>query len=283
MRVVVLVSFLCLLSYAQAPNLFLLKTYKDDLNVTGWIMSEKLDGVRAFWDGQKLISRSGKIFTPPTSFIRGFPPFALDGELWSKRDDFEHIVSIVNTQDSSQGWDELTYNVFELPEQEGGFFERLAVLEDYLSDHKADKLRVLKQTRIHDRGELKRYFDRLIGLGAEGVVVRDPHQKYYTGRRRSSVKYKSFFDDECRLLSITEGKGKFSGQMGVMECDYWGKLIKIGSGFTNEQRMHPPKIGSVISFKYYGLTKLGNPKYPVFLRVRSDAKISLTLGDEEGD
>jgi len=242
-------------------------------------MSEKLDGVRAFWDGQKLISRSGKVFTPPASFTRGFPPFVLDGEIWSKRDDFQHIVSIVNTQDSIQGWDELTYNVFELPEQEGDFFERLGVLKHYLYNHKADKLRVLKQIRIHDRQELKRYFDRLIGLGAEGIVVRDPHQKYYTGRTRSSVKYKPFFDDECKLISMTEGKGKFLGQMGVMKCEYRGKLIKIGSGFTNEQRIHPPEIGSMISFKYYGLTGLGNPKYPVFLRVRSDAEISLKLGN----
>ena len=275
MRIVPLFLFFSLYLYAETPRLFLLKNYKDDLNVTDWVMSEKLDGVRAFWDGTKLISRGGKLFTPPASFTRGFPPFALDGELWSKRGDFEHIVSIVNTKDPNRGWGELTYNVFEVPKQKGNLFERLHVLEAYLGTHLAERIRVVKQTKIEERQELKRYFDEVVQGGGEGVVVRDPYQGYYTGRKSSALKYKPFSDDECRLVSIIEGKGKFSGEMGAIACEYKGRLIRIGSGFTDEQRAYPPKIGSLISFKYYGLSRLGNPKYPVFLRVRSDENLSL--------
>jgi len=47
-----LIPFLLL---ADKPNLMLLKTYKDQ-NITGWIMSEKLDGIRAYWDGKQLLS-----------------------------------------------------------------------------------------------------------------------------------------------------------------------------------------------------------------------------------
>lgn len=67
-------------------------------------MSEKLDGVRAYWDGKRLISRSGKAFVVPSWFIKDFPPFAIDGELWTKRRDFENIVSIVNQQTAHEGW-----------------------------------------------------------------------------------------------------------------------------------------------------------------------------------
>jgi DNA ligase-1 len=42
-----------------------------------------------------------------------------------------------------------------------------------------------------------------------------------------------------------------------------------------KQRENPPVIGTIISFKYYGLTHLGNPKYPVFLRVRLDSNLSM--------
>jgi len=82
------------LLFAAKPNLLLLKVYKDQ-NISGWVMSEKLDGVRAYWDGKHLISRGGKIIHAPKWFTKDYPPFAIDGELWSKRGDFENISSIV--------------------------------------------------------------------------------------------------------------------------------------------------------------------------------------------
>ena len=78
----------------------------------GWLMSEKLDGVRAYWDGKKLLSRSGKEFATPTWFTKDFPPFAIDGELWSKRGDFENISSITSVKKPHDGWKDITYNIF---------------------------------------------------------------------------------------------------------------------------------------------------------------------------
>lgn len=121
MRIVFLISFFYLFLYADAPKLFLLKTYKDDINITGWVMSEKLDGVRAFWDGKKLISRSGRVLNPPQEYIKEFPSFALDGELWSSRGAFEHVVSIVNSKEAAQErWNQPSYYIFEVPDQKGG-------------------------------------------------------------------------------------------------------------------------------------------------------------------
>ena len=66
----------------------------------GWLMSEKLDGVRCYWDGQKMSTRNGNAFFPPAWFIKDLPTdLALDGELWSKRSDFQKIVSIVRKQE----------------------------------------------------------------------------------------------------------------------------------------------------------------------------------------
>lgn len=276
MRTVVLFLFLCLFLHGQVPKLFTLKVYRDDLNVTGWVMSEKLDGVRAYWDGKQLISRSGRVFNPPRSFTRGFPSFSLDGEIWSRRGEFEHIVSIVNSKERQGSWDELTYNIFEVPDQKGGLLERLNILKEYLDEHEAHKLHILNQTVVKDEQEVRLFFEKTIAKGGEGIVLRDPNEPYYTGRISSALKYKPFTDAECRVTAVIEGKGQFSGLMGAIKCDYKGKIIKIGSGFTSEQRKQSFEIGTVVSFKFYGLTHLGNPKYPVFLRVRSDADLSLT-------
>ena len=268
MKVVMLVFTVYFFLYAQAPQLFLLKTYKDGMNVTGWVMSEKLDGVRAFWDGKRLISRSGKVFNAPDSFTRAFPSFALDGELWTSRGDFEHIVSIVNTKDSNKRWNELTYNIFELPNQKGGLLERLDQVKPFLSS----RLKLIEQIKINDVKEMEIYLKYVIKLGGEGIVVRNSSVPYYVGRKMNSVKYKLYQDAECRVVSIIEGSGKYKSMMGALKCNFDGNMIKIGSGFTDKERKTPPTIGALITFKYYGLTRLGNPKYPVFLRIRLDEK-----------
>ena len=59
-------------------------------------MSEKLDGVRCFWNGRKMYSRNGLEFVPPDWFKALLPKdTALDGELWTERDDFQKCISIV--------------------------------------------------------------------------------------------------------------------------------------------------------------------------------------------
>lgn len=274
MRFVFFLLFFVNIVWAEPPKLFLLKTYNNNMNVVGWLMSEKLDGVRACWNGKELISRSGRVLNPPKEFTKGFPPFTLDGELWSKRGDFEGIVSIVNTKDAQDRWNKLKFHIFEVPNQEGNLYSRLDLLRRYLGEHRVDKLDIIAFKKIEKKDDIKEYYDLIIAKGGEGIVIRNPHQPYYSGRRQAALKYKPFFDDECRVESIVEGNGKYTGKMGALKCDYDGKIIKIGSGFTDAQRSNPPKIGEMVSFKYYGLTHLGNPKYPVFLRVRTDEKLN---------
>ena len=269
MRIVLLILFGAVL-YAQKPDLLLLKTYKNDHNVTGWVMSEKLDGVRAYWDGKKLTSRNGKVFHAPSWFTQGFPDFSLDGELWSKRGDFEHIVSVVNTSSEHKGWESLGYYVFEVPEQKGGLLERLALLDAYMAQHNTPYLHRLEQYPIKNTLHMNDFYNEILRLKGEGIVIRDPRIAYVTGRSQSALKHKPFEDDECVVQELIEGNGKYMGKMGSLSCLYQGKLIKIGSGFSDTERANPPKVGSVITFKYYGLTGLGNPRFPVYLRERKD-------------
>jgi len=122
--------FLASSLFASKPELFLLNKYSEDINVTSWYMSEKLDGVRAYWDGEKLISRGGKVFSVPAFFTKGFPKHELDGELWSKRGDFSNVSSIVNTKKLHNRWKNLTYNIFEVPNAKGNLLQRVETVKE---------------------------------------------------------------------------------------------------------------------------------------------------------
>ncbi len=248
---------------AEKPELFLLDNYTKDKNVTSWYMSEKLDGVRAYWDGEKLISRSGKIFAAPSFFTNNFPKHKLDGELWSKRGDFSNIVSIVNQKNSHPAWKNLTYNVFEVPDTDGNLTQRLLHVEN------ATYIKVVKQIKIKDKKQLDNFMKSVEEKGGEGVVVRDGTLAYYTGRTKKALKVKSYIDAECEVVGYNKGKGKYEGVVGSLSCRMENmQVIKIGSGLDEHQQAIPPKIGAIITFKYYGLTSKGNPRFPIFLRVR---------------
>ncbi len=275
---IVILFFVFISLHAKKPNLFLLKLYTDDANVSGWYMSEKLDGVRAYWDGEHLISRNGHLFCVPEFFTKDFPRFKLDGELWSKRADFDNISSIVRTGETQSGecqglaflkvthpkkWQQLTYNIFEVPEAKGNLLQRLSNVKE------TSYLKLIKQIKVKDKANLKSFLKSVEEKGGEGVVVRDGSLPYYTGRDKNALKVKSYQDTECKIVGYNEGKGKYKDKLGSLNCKLKdGKIIKIGSGLSNALRDEPPKINSIITFKYYGLTSKGNPRFPIFLRER---------------
>ena len=99
-------------------------------------------------------------------------------------------------------------------------------------------------------------------------MVRNPKSLYIAKRSSQSLKVKSFQDDECKVIGYTKGHGKFEGLVGAILCEWQGRVLKIGSGLSDKDRKNPPAMNTNITFKYNGLTKYGNPKFPVFLRVR---------------
>lgn len=253
------------------PQLILLKSFQDRNNsdVKNWLMSEKLDGVRAYWDGHALYSRSGKKFAVPAWFIKDFPEFELDGELWTKRSDFEHVVSIVNQHKPHDGWNEISYQIFEVPNAQGNFEQRLDTIKNYLTNKSSSFINVIPQQICSGEAHLKAFLAQVEQLGGEGVVVRNPVLSYHTGRSHSSLKVKSFQDAECKVTGYKEGKGKFTGLTGALYCQMDDKhIIAIGSGLSNKERKNPPAIGSIITYKHNGYTSKGNPRFPVYLRIR---------------
>jgi DNA ligase-1 len=252
--------------FANKPDLLLLKVYKDQ-NITGWVMSEKLDGIRAYWNGKELLSRNGKKIYAPKWFIKDFPPFEIDGELWTKRGDFENISSIVRDKIPSKKWKEITYNIFEVPHMDGGLFQRLSKVKSYESSI----IKIIPQIKIKNKKHLENFLREIESKKGEGVVIRDPNSSYISKRTNKALKVKSFLDKECRVVGYNSGHGKYSGLMGSINCIMENNItFKIGTGFSLKERKNPPSIGAIITFKYKELTKYGKPRFPVFLRIRKE-------------
>ena len=260
------------------PSLMLLKVYQPNkLNLIDehWVWSEKLDGVRAYWNGSKLLTRSGNIIYAPSWFLQELPNFPLDGELWLGRAQFQDTVSIVLRHNPDHRWQQISYQVFEVPNAPGNLFERLNKINAFLKQNPSQFIKVCEQKKLVSEQELTKNLNLIIENGGEGIVVRRADLAYQTGRLNSALKVKVFNDDECEVIGYTEGKGKYLGKVGSLRCQLSnGVVIKLGSGLTDLQRANPPKIGSKVTFKFMGLTKKGLPRHPVFLRVRNDDTIT---------
>lgn len=256
--------------YAKTPDLMLLETYQNQA-IHNWVMSEKLDGVRGYWDGKQMFTRGGTLLSPPPYFIQAFPPFAIDGELFSQRNNFEEISSITRSMED-KGWHKLKLYVFDVPEAKGDLFERLAILENYLKKQPTPYIDIIPQIPIQNIRHVQEFLIQVEKGQGEGVVVRNPKAPYQKKRSNQILKIKSTQDEECTVTAHHRGKGQFANVLGALTCENHRGKFRIGSGFKLEERINPPPIGSMITYKYRGLTHNGKPRFPTYWREKPSEK-----------
>ena len=280
----IIFALLVLLNFAFSLDLLRLSEYKEQ-NVSGWLASEKLDGVRAYWDGENLLSRQGKKLNAPLSFTKNFPKFALDGELYAKELKFEEIqASVMDKLPDEKAWSRLKFHIFDVPEASGGLLTRLEVLAKFLKNEPNQNLIIIKQIKMRDNAQFLKFAESIIAKGGEGAVVREPNAPYERKRSKNALKFKKFKDAECEVTAINKGSGKYANLAGSLTCKALGgkndkeragepkegTIFKIGSGLSDKNRQEPPKIGSIITYKFQNLTTNGKPRFPIFLRIRED-------------
>jgi len=253
---------------AETPEVMLANVYGQHEDVTQFWVSEKLDGIRARWNGRQLISRGGKIFIAPAWFVWNFPDRPLDGELWMGRGRYEDVVSVVRKQKPDEGWKNVKFMVFDLPAHRGSFTERVEAMQ-YVAA--TPYIKVIEQFRVDSNKTLMQKLDDIAKQGGEGLMLHRQTAFYHSGRSDDLLKLKPFEDAEAVVIGYKPGKGKNTGLMGAIKVRTDnGKEFYIGSGFTQLQRKNPPLLGSLVTYRYQGFTQAGIPRFAVYIRQRNE-------------
>ena len=258
----------------EKPNFSLANRYQantETLSLEDYWMSEKYDGARALWDGDRLISRGGKTYVAPAWFTAGLPKAHLDGELWMGRGKFEEAISVIRRQTPHEGWRDIRYLVFDLPMHDGTFRQRYSTLLTLKAANDNVYWRVVEQLPIELATVLEKKYAAVLAGGGEGLVLRRIESNHRGGRSNDLLKYKPSEEAEAVVIGHNPGKGKYTGITGslhVRTAD--GVEFNVGSGLSDSLRKEPPLPGVTITYKFQGLTGNGKPRFPVFLRVRED-------------
>jgi DNA ligase-1 len=261
--------FPLLASETQKPQIQLANLYHQGFDVTKYLVSEKLDGVHAYFDGEKLISREGNIYNAPQWFIKNFPHEHLEGELWIGRGKFEELSAIVRKEIPDENWKSVRLMLFDMPRHGGVFAQRYEAMKIAVAQTNSAYLQVIEQSKISSHEELTKRLHAMVKNGAEGLMLHRADALYQAVRNDDLLKLKTFEDAEAMVIAHIPGQGKFSGMMGALLVENAEKIrFKIGGGFSDAQRKSPPQIGSVITYKFYGKTKNNKPRFASFMRVR---------------
>lgn len=255
------------------PELLLANRYEPGIDLEDYWVSEKLDGVRAYWNGKALLSRQGNAFQAPAWFTADFPDTPLDGELWMGRQRFAAVAAAVRrSHPDAEEWQRIRFRVFDLPGHDGSFTQRLMAMRALLDPSPSAYLKRIKQRRASNHQALMTRLDRVVAAGGEGLMLHRGNSTYRSGRSDDLLKVKKYQDAEATVVGYSPGKGKYQGMLGALVVERPdGRRFKLGTGFTDAQRAQPPAMGATVTYRYVGLTSTGLPRFASFLRVRRSA------------
>ena len=283
------------------PELMLATNYQSQSTINDYWISEKLDGVRARWDGEKLITRGGIILNPPKWFTADFPNHSLDGELWAGKGQFDFVSAVIRTKRATnKQWESIRFMVFDLPDCLCQFDERLDKLRSLIQSSSESQInsdselnsnselnlgpesnseqeskprqkstiKLIPQFKVKSEPELYQHLKSVTAQGGEGLMLHHAQSFYQFKRSVDLQKLKPYQDREATVLEHLPGKGRLTKLMGALLVEVEpGVKFKIGTGFSDLERLNPPPIGSKITFRYQGVTRNGIPRFATFLRV----------------
>lgn len=260
------------------------------INPAGWLLSEKLNGIRAIWNGRNLISRRGNAISAPDWFTTGFPPNAqLDGELWLGRGKHLGTLNSILSDPRDSRWKSVSYMVFDVPDPKLGPIERrLEFLIRLVQKLGIEHVKYVPHTRCTGKAMLDQIFLLLAKEGAEGLMMVRPGSVYSFTRTTNLLKLKVFQQAEAEVTGYEPGKkGKaFEHLTGALWCltletqtnrpelyPKAGIKFKVGSGLDvtgKVSRTNPPPVGSIITYQFSELTESGKPFQATFQCIRKD-------------
>lgn len=244
--------------------------WNSQLDPSLYLVSEKLDGVRAHWDGKMLRFRSGRQIAAPEWFIAGLPAQALDGELWLERKRFDRLSGTVRrAQAVDAQWRGVRYMLFDAPMADTPFEVRVQRVQTLVQRADVPWLVALEQTRLATSAGVQTRLQQVAAAGGEGLVLHRADALWQPGRSEAVRKLKLQPDDEASVVGHLAGKGKLEGQMGALLLEMpSGQRFALGTGFSAADRAHPPPIGAQVTYRYRDRTPNGLPKFASYLRTR---------------
>jgi DNA ligase-1 len=261
------------------PKLLLANGWDGTTDPTGYFISTKYDGIRAYFDGTKLVSRQGNEFPAPFWFLTGLGTSPLDMELYLGPGRFQETTSAIHG--GNDGCKKLTAQIIDAPQAPGTFEQRMAWLKTQTF---GSFVQLIQHTLCTGVAHLKSELLAEEARGGEGLMLRKAGSLYVPGRNSTLLKVKTFFDSEAEIAAYTDGKKAFKGMVGAFSCiipstitlQIGGKscilrkgiTFDVGSGLTVEQRRNPPPIGSLITFRFLELTKDGVPRNGSLVAIR---------------
>lgn len=247
----------------------------------GWFMSEKLDGIRCIFYNNHLYSRTAHTIHAPAWFIEnisksleGSSVKMLDGELYTKRNDFQCICSIVKKDvPIDEEWKDIKYMIFDLPlEATLVFLDRYNKMTCIFQNN--NNIQVVTHHLVREVADIDRYLDEITSEDGEGIMLRDPNSYYEQKRSKSLIKYKKFYDDDAIITAVELGKGKYEKAIGKFKVKWLNQPhieFHVGTGLDDILRNIKDTeslIGKIVKIKYYSVTRSGKPRFPVFIGFR---------------
>lgn len=259
-------------SASVLPAPMLATRFHEATDISRWLVSEKLDGVRARWDGHRLWTRSGHPINAPHWFTAGWPAQAIEGELWIARGQFQQVSDLVRAlQPDEAAWRRVRLMAFDLPASAATFAQRAVRLRALVAATASPQLDAIAQTFVPSRAALDARLHAVVAAGGEGLMLHHQAAHYGGGRSDMLRKYKLAADAEARVVGYRPGAGKYAGLVGALLVeDAHGRRFALGSGLSDAERRQPPRLGQRVTFRYSGLTAKGTPRFARYLRVRGE-------------
>ena len=254
-----------------------------------WWVSRKLDGVRclAITDENgncKLYSRMGKEFTTLNKVkeaieATGIINHVFDGEIClmdeNGDEDFQGVMKQLRRKDHQiknpifMMFDMLHKSEFNNEKGDTSLTKRLYTLRSWILNNldnpmirsKNDILRYTDQYLIRDEDHFKFWHEVECKDNWEGLMLRK--DVGYEGKRtKNLLKVKKFHDAEYEVLGwdidqhevVRDGKSVSMTMLSQVWIEHKGYIVKVGSGFTQEQRleyMDGSIVGKVITVQYF--------------------------------
>lgn len=260
-----------------------------------WRFDPKIDGMRvlvkASAEGVEFMTREGRPIPALDHLAPAFmaaaekygEPVFLDGEGWCGS--FKKTISeLRQTSRPAEGariflFDIIPADHFVQGKSEIPYAARRGHLEAFGKHMNKKVAPILPSYFVGSHEEALSVYAKFREKGFEGAMLKDPAASYECKRTRAWLKMKGCEDADVTIEGAFEGTGKYEGQLGGFMVQHKGKTVRVGGGFSNEQRVNfwkvwkaaPHKLqGRVIQVEYHEETPDGSLRHPRFVRFRPD-------------